>query len=67
MLRNQRSTPRLLPGLAQALTWLRQSLPPAERPPLTLIPLVVPGRTPRQRRIPAHFAHRTHRDRFRPD
>jgi hypothetical protein len=64
MIRNERSTPRLLPGLFQALSWLRQSLPPADRPALVLIPAVVPTR---RRRTAGNDAERGRRHRYRPD
>lgn len=41
MRRNERSTHYLPRGLCQALCWLRQSLPPAER--LRLAPAIVPA------------------------
>jgi hypothetical protein len=67
MMRNERSTSRRLPGLSQALSWLRQGLPPAERPPLALVPAVVPARIRRRRPTTGEFFDRGRRDGFRPD
>jgi hypothetical protein len=66
MICSERST-RILPGLSQALAWLRESLPPTERVPLELVPIAVPARPPRHRPTTAGYgAHSSHR-RYRHD
>jgi hypothetical protein len=47
MICNGRTT-RILPGLSRALSWLRQNLPPTERP-FEPIPLAIPLRPQRRR------------------
>jgi hypothetical protein len=56
MICNERST-RILPGLSQALDWLRQNLPPADR---SLSPVLVPVRARPQRRHSRASAHPMH-------
>jgi hypothetical protein len=66
MICNERST-RILPGLNQALSWLRESLPPAARAPLVPVPIAVPARPPRHRPTTAgNGTHRLH-SRYRHD
>jgi hypothetical protein len=49
MICSERST-RILPGLSQALAWLRESLPPTERTPALSLVLVTPSARPTRRR-----------------
>jgi hypothetical protein len=58
MICNERST-RILPGLSQALDWLRQNLPPADRA-LSPVLVPVPVRARPQRRRPSASAYAVH-------
>ena len=49
MICSERST-RFLPGLSQALSWLRESLPPTERAPALNLALVPITTRPTRRR-----------------
>jgi hypothetical protein len=50
MICSERST-RVLPGLSQALSWLRESLPPTERAPVLSLALVTTTARPTRRRL----------------
>jgi hypothetical protein len=66
MMCNERST-RILPGLNQALSWLRESLPPTARAPLVPIPIAVPARPPRHRPTAAGLSAHRIQNRYRHD
>jgi hypothetical protein len=62
MICNERTT-RILPGLSQALAWLRESLPPSERTTV-LIPIPLEAQPRRHRPTRAGGAQR-HPSRYR--
>lgn len=55
---SERST-RVLPGLSQALSWLREGLPLAERTELKLVPIAISARPPRHRPTAARHGARS--------
>jgi hypothetical protein len=66
MIGSERST-RILPGLSQALSWLREGLPLAQRSEFKLVPIAIPARPSRHRPTAARHGARSIPSRYHQD